>query len=122
MLLEIDDYKTIADLQDRFSECFPYLKIEFYEKPHHWQEETATALQLRSEMRIGAIRKKHDPGILNIVSEDKTGTIEKTFRKQFGLHVQIFRRHKNSWVQTSASDALTLSEQMELAIASTKEG
>jgi hypothetical protein len=28
MLLEIDDNKTVGELEERFNECFPYLKRE----------------------------------------------------------------------------------------------
>jgi hypothetical protein len=36
----------------------------------------------------------------------------------YGLHVQVFRKSGNIWLETSVSDHLTLSEQQERARAS----
>ena len=38
MNLQIDDSKTIRDLQERFSLSFPGFRIELCNKPHHWEE------------------------------------------------------------------------------------
>lgn len=76
MLIEIDDTKTVADIQERFSLCFPYLKIEFYDEPHHWQQSSSSKHSIEPATAIGDIRKKHDPGILEIKSWYKTGEVE----------------------------------------------
>ena len=116
MLLEIDDTKTVADLQERFSLCFPYLKIELYKEPHHWQESSSPDSQLDPMSRIGDIRKNHDAGILEIKSWHKTGEVESLFRKLFGLNVQIFRLEKNAWKQSTNTDNLTLAMQTKMAM------
>ena len=38
MILAISDNRTTGELQEKFNECFPWLKIEFYSHPHHWKE------------------------------------------------------------------------------------
>ena len=116
MLIEIDDSKTISDLQDRFSLCFPYLKIEFYNTPHHWQESSAAKQLLDPGTRIGDIRTNHAPGILEIKSWYKTGHVEQLFQKLFGLNAQVFRLEHNHWKQSTRSDDLTLAMQTQIAI------
>jgi hypothetical protein len=116
MLIEIDDSKTIADIQDRFSLCFPYLKIEFYNKPHHWEESTAAKYLIDPATFIRDIRKKHAPGIVEIKSWHKTGDVEQLFKKLFGLNAQIFRLEDNRWKQSAESDNLTLAMQTEIAM------
>ena len=116
MLIEIDDSKTISDLQDRFSLCFPYLKIEFYNTPHHWQEPSAGKHLLDPATRIGDIRRKHAPGILEIKSWYRTGQVEQLFKKLFGLNAQVFRLENNHWKQSTQSDDLTLGMQTQIAI------
>ena len=116
MLIEIDDAKTISDIQDRFSLCFPFLKIEFYDKPHRWQESSSPGNQLDPSMFIGEIRKNHHPGILEIKSWYKTGEVERLFKKIFGLNAQIFRLENNRWKQSTKSDDLTLKTQTEMAM------
>lgn len=108
MLLEIDDTKTIADLQERFNLCFPQLKIEFYTRPHHWQENSADNLKIDPQTLIGKIRTNHQPGVLEIKSWNKTGEVEQNFRNLFGLHVQVFYNDHHSWKQSIHSDNKTL--------------
>lgn len=116
MLMQIDDSKTIDDIRERFSLCFPLLKIEFYDKPHHWEESSSEKHLIDSGTLIGDIRKNHATGILEIKSWYKTGDVERLFRKIFGLNAQIFRLEENGWKQSTASDNLTLAMQAELAM------
>ena len=116
MIMEIDDSKTIDDIQERFSLCFPYLKIEFYNQPHHWEESSEVKDLIDPGTLIGDIRKKHTPGVLEIKSWYKTGEVEQLFKKLFGLNAQIFRLEKNKWKQSTASDNMTLARQSEIAM------
>ena len=115
MLLKIFDRIKIDELQDKFNECFPYLRLEFYSRPHKWQEETDKDYLVQSGSVLEDIRKIHDSGLMNIKSWDQTGKVEQEFQKIYGLNVQIFRLHKNQWIHTSDSDGLTLQEQSELS-------
>jgi len=108
MLLVIDDNKTVADLQDKFNECFPYLKIEFYDARHKWQHGSFEAHKISTDRKIGDIRKNHNSGIFEIKSWFKTGLVEQEFRDLFGLYVQIFFLKNNQWVQSISADDLTL--------------
>lgn len=38
MIIHINDQKTIADIQEKFQVFFPFLKIEFFDQPHHRYE------------------------------------------------------------------------------------
>jgi hypothetical protein len=115
MLLKIDDHKTIEDLQDRFNECFPHLKLEFYSAPHKWNHPSERSLRLKPQSRIGDIRHNHNSGILEIKSWHKTGKVEQDLHDLFGLNAQIFRWYGDTWLQTSYSDDLTLHQQAVLA-------
>jgi hypothetical protein len=115
MLLHIDDNTTIADVQDDFSDSYPLLKIEFYEKPHQYRGASQECHRLSPELKLGAIRRKHDPGNLEIYSWFTTGRVERDFENKFGLHVQVFRQEAGAWVQSGSTDGYTLAEQMERA-------
>jgi hypothetical protein len=108
MILSIDDNKTISDLQDRFNECFPYLKIEFYDIRHKWRETSDKEYKISSDKKTGEIRKNHNSGIFEIKSWYKTGRVEQDFRHFFGLYVQIFFLENREWVQSVSTDDLTL--------------
>jgi hypothetical protein len=114
MIIEIDDTKTIEAVMGEFSTRYPFLKIEFYDEAHHWQEESSRKHLLPHTKTIGEVRKKHNPGGLEIHSSQKAGTVEQKFSKRFGLNVQIFRHQGDEWIQTVGTDELTLDEQNEI--------
>lgn len=113
--MKIFDHQKIDEIQDKFNECFPYLKLEFYSRPHDWYERSGSEHLIAPGTYIEEIRKTHESGILSIKSWDKTGHVEQEFKRMFGLHVQIFRLNKDKWIQTIDSDELTLKEQSDLA-------
>jgi hypothetical protein len=115
MILKINDNKTIIDIKMKFAECFPYLKLEVYYKGHKWKEASRSKFLVPHDKRLGDIRRGCFQGIMNIKSWHKTGEVEGNFKDIFGLNVQIFRRYKDSWIQTTNSDGLTLKEQSEIA-------
>jgi hypothetical protein len=115
MLLTIDDSKTIGDIQEQFSLCFPSLKIEFYDIPHKWKESSSNEHLIDAATLIKDIRKTHQPGVLEIKSWFKTGDVEQIFGKRFGLNVQIFRLQEGKWKQSTKSDQFTLAMQSKIA-------
>ena len=121
MIIEIHDIKTVADIQDKFNTFFPFLKIEFYEHPHHWYEDSLEKDAYPKDKKIEEIRKKHPHGDLEIHSWNKTGDLEQTFRKKFGLNVQVLRMEGDTWIQTAGTDKLDLAEQNEIGKKATAE-
>ena len=121
MILHIEDNKRISDLQEKFTECFPYLKIEFYNEWHHYKEPSSSEHLISADKMIGDIRTRHEHGELSIKSWSIVGNVEKDFKKKFDLNVQIFRREGSTWIQTSASDNFTLKEESDMSLQSVGE-
>ena len=115
MLLHISDSKTVEDLQDHFNDCFPYLKIEFYEEAGSSSKSCDKAYIVRPETSLGEIRRKSNSGTLEIKSWEKTSKLKQDLKDLYGLNVQVFRIHGQEWIPTSYSDDLTLKQQSELA-------
>lgn len=115
MILSINDNKFIIDLQEKFSECFPYLRIQFYSKPCLAPRVPSVHDLLPGDLRVGDIRTLHDPGLLDIKSYYKTGKIEADFENLFGLHVQVLRKENHRWMRTSNTKNLTLQQQSQIA-------
>lgn len=113
--IAITDNKTIEEIQAEFSTHFSFLKIEFYEAEHTTGEGTPETLRVHVEKTIGEARTKHVEGKLSIHGNQKVSTLEKAFHDDYGLNVQVFRRSGNLWLQTTATDDWTLSEQNETA-------
>lgn len=110
MQLEIDDNKTIGDLQEKFNECFPYLRLEFFSRAHGWHGHSLSQDSLAANITVGSITKKHHQGVLTILSKQKVGEIEKAFKQVYGLFVQVFYQANDCWFETRDTDDLTLEQ------------
>ena len=115
MTLEIDDTKTIAEIQDKFTMCYPLLKLDFCAKKHGWQEICPESWIIHENTPLGSIRKNHNPGTIELKSWDKVGEVEKEFYNRFGLNVQICYKSGNRWIQTGKSDSVTIGVLMKKA-------
>lgn len=115
MFLHIHDQLTLNEVQERFAECFPSLKLEFYSESHKRFEPTDKAYQLNNRLRMGDVRRNHQNGSLEIKSWYTVARVERELREGYGLNAQVFRCNRSGdWVQTSLSDSLTLAEQSAL--------
>lgn len=114
MVIEINDVKKIGEIQEVFSNRFPYLKIEFFKHAHAYEEQSSEA-PLDKEQTLGDIRDKHVHGIIMLDAQRKTGAVEQEFKQRFDLNVQIYRMQAGKWIQTVGTDILSLSEQNEIA-------
>jgi len=117
MILEIDDTKTIGELQDRFSLCYPLLKLEFCNRKHGWEQVCPEKEIIHDNIPVGMIRKIHEPGTIELKTWDKVGKIEKELYIRFGLSVQICYKSGRHWIQTGKSDNMTLQSLMRKASA-----
>ena len=50
-------------------------------------------------------------GDLKVNGEMEVSKLEQAFEKKYGLHVQVFRRSGNIWLQTTKTDSWTLEAQ-----------
>lgn len=116
MFLQITDSMTIGEVQDRFNECFPFLDIAFYSKPHDLYEGSDKKYLYSNKIRISNIRHKHVNGVVEIKSWDTIATVEKKMKDIFDLNAQIFRYDAiGCWIQTTHSDDLTLKQLSQFA-------
>ena len=113
MVIEINDSKTVQEIQEEFAKKFPFLKLEFFLEPHRL-EEVSNGTPCQPGQLLKDIRQKHIHGIITINPGSRTGAIEAEFERRFGLNVQIFRFQMDKWIQTTGTDILTLKEQNEI--------
>lgn len=109
----INDSKTISEIQEEFIEKFPFLRLEFYKKSHQPHEASPKDEKIDSYFKIGEIRTGVRTGDLSINGHLKVSTLEEKFAEEYGLNVQVFRRSGDVWLQTTATDEWTLTEQNE---------
>jgi len=99
----------ISDVQQMFSSEFPYLKIEFFKKPHKEFKGSPKKELLSEETLIAEILQKD--GSIEFSENNTVREVEKMFENAFGLHVQIFRKSGNTFLETSVTDNWTLQKQ-----------
>lgn len=118
----ISDSKTIREVKNEFHDKFPWLKIEFYSKGHETGQGSPESAHLNDDLSIGEVRSVHGEGELSIHGNLKVASLEEAFRDDYGLHVQVFRRSGELWLQTTSTDEWTLAEQNEKGASSGSSG
>jgi len=114
MIVHINDNLLVSEIQERFSKCFHYLKIEFYSKQPPRKEKYKEKYIISEDIRVGEMRIGHEAGDLEIKSWYTADHLESDFREKFGLNVQVFRKENGRWVLTSKADKFAVFHQTEL--------
>lgn len=115
MKLAINDSKKIKEIKDEFNNLFEFLKVEFFVKKHEVGEASAKKDMIEESKTIGEIRNIHGEGELIITPASLVSEVERQFEDNFGLHVQVFRKQNNVWLETTNTDGWTLAKQNETA-------
>ena len=111
MKIEINDHRKIFALQKEFNEMFPYLKIEFFSKPHKVGAPSSKKILKHPGKTIGQCRLIHNKGTLTIIPSMTVAELEQNFNEVYGLSVQVFRKSGKVWLETTVTDGWTLEEQ-----------
>ncbi|MBT8190398.1 MAG: hypothetical protein HKN67_13065 [Saprospiraceae bacterium] len=106
----LSEKMTITQFQTKFRKKFPGLKIEFYSKKHGVNAGSLKENQLNESLLLKDITGKK-LGEIEFTPAMTVAQLEQKMEKQFGLHVQVFRRSNTLWLQTSSTDDWTLEKQ-----------
>lgn len=115
MKLVIKKGMTVNDVKNQFSALFPYLKLEIFKRkstPGHTMDEDSVA---PGKSLLENIQPLLCTGIMSIDQNTRVSELEQGFSNRFLLKVQVFRRSKNLWLETSTTDVWTLGQQNEHA-------
>jgi hypothetical protein len=102
MILKINEFSTLGELEEKFSECFPGLRIKFYKG----QQSQKMDQPAEPYLHLSDISKKHRIGELSIKSWEKAGKIIQHFKSDFGLLVGLFREKKNEFIPLDPEETL----------------
>ncbi|NBC24024.1 MAG: hypothetical protein GVX78_00220 [Bacteroidetes bacterium] len=111
--MKIHEDMRIIDLQSEFNSKFQHLKLEFYNEPHKEGEGSTSGLILDPYKKVKEVSNVDSSGELVINPEMTVVHLEKILADQFGLNAQVFRKSQGIWLQTTATDEWTLSQQNE---------
>jgi len=111
--ITISDSRKISAIQEDFNGIFPFLKLEFFAKPHTKFGASSKKLMKSNTKLLGECRTVHKKGHVNITANMTVAELESHFQDTYGLSVQVFRKSGKSWLETTATDGWTLEKQNE---------
>lgn len=106
--------RTIREVQEDFSNAFPYLKIEFFRNGEVRKDRYPAQMMIAHNrtLKEAWVRKKAE-GVLPLSETLTVSDLENSFLDKYGLSVQVFRRSGNLWLETTMTDNWTLRQQNE---------
>jgi hypothetical protein len=110
MRIEINYKTTLRNLQESFSNNFPFLKIEFYNKVKRKYEASIRENLLYPGTPICELKKGNLPEQIEIQPWYKVEDLEKEFRKQLSLPVKLLWKVNNQWERAVGMEIITLEE------------
>ncbi|MBA3680378.1 MAG: hypothetical protein H0W73_04305 [Bacteroidetes bacterium] len=111
MKININDHRKIFAIQEEFNTLFPYLKIEFFSKPHKVAGPSAKTIIKHNNKTLGECRTIHNNGEITITPNLTVADLEQRFQDVYGLSLQIFRKSGKVWLETTLTDGWSLDEQ-----------
>ncbi|MBC7863936.1 MAG: hypothetical protein IAF38_13250 [Bacteroidia bacterium] len=111
MQILINNNKTIAKVQEEFSDAYPWLKLEFFAKPSKVGGMASKKLIRNTGTTLGECRSIHANGNLTITPDMTVGNLLQSFMDVYGLSVKLLRKSGKSWINTSLTESWTLEEQ-----------
>lgn len=111
MKITINDKRKIFAIQEEFTHVFPYLKLEFFAKPHRAFGGSSKKIIKQNSKTLGDCRTIHKNGELNVTPSMTVSELERRLRDIYGLNAQVFRKSGKVWLETTLTDGWTLEEQ-----------
>ena len=114
MVLEINDLKTLRDIQGTFSSRYPFLMIEFYARRPGDGESFEKQDLIHIDQSIRNIKRTHVSALFEIKPDNTIDEVEKEFFQRFGLVVRVLSKSDTHWIRPEALGHLTLNQQNEI--------
>jgi hypothetical protein len=111
MTININPDTRLSDIKKQFSDVYPYLKIEFFKRPHAKHKLSSETDRIISDKPMASLAKAGASAAIDINGKRTVLQVEQDFWDLFGLSVQVFRKAMNMWIETSFTDSWTLESQ-----------
>jgi hypothetical protein len=113
MKLHIHQHDTIENLQRSFNSEFPFLKLEFFTRPHAIGKPTEKQFLVNVKRTIDSCNPELVDTTVTIPTAMTVQELEQLFQDDLGLYVQVFRKSGKVWLETTATDNWSLFKQNE---------
>lgn len=105
----IEKETSTTEIAKQFNLYYPYLKIEFYQKPHA-KKQCSSKEVTESNVRLSPLTQFTEEYKINISSNRTVKELENECGC-LGLCAQIFRKSGNVWIEASLTNDWTLQHQ-----------
>ena len=109
--MNINRDTTTAEVMEAFVDAFPFLKMAFYKKSHDHFHGSKKKDEITEIVSLGSLNPDMAVGTVEWTGDMSVDSLETYMEEIFGLHVQVFRKSGDIWLQTSKTDHWTLNEQ-----------
>ena len=110
MYIDIHDHTTLLEIQDTFSNYYPYLSLCFFTTAHGRYESSQEPNEIDLHKSMGDIRKTHLSMVFEILPNYRARDVERAFQEKTAIGIQIMMKGNEGWEQTTGLDDLTLKE------------
>lgn len=109
MIIILSPEKYIYDIKKIFRQAYPYLKMEFFRK--NMPGEIVGSEIMPDTMSLFDLTGFKRETEIEILQCKTVTEIKSAFLTKYNLSIQIFRRSRFDWIDTSETDYLTLEKQ-----------
>jgi len=99
--------KTILEIQEAFSQEFPFLKLEFY--PQTVNKGLKKHLLHGSSLADAGMKKEE--AFIEVNRNMTVAELENLLTKELGVDAQVSRKSGQLWLETTMTDGWTLDKQ-----------
>lgn len=102
----------LTEVQQLLNKKFPLLTIRYFETAVNYI--TGKAMEGKrieeKELTFGDLNHQLKNICLAVTPETKVKDLEKSFHEKLDVFIQVYRKSGNLWLQTTATDNMTLAE------------
>ncbi len=109
--MQISAKTTVQEVFDQFASQFQFLRLEFYQKAHESEHGSPAADQISHNTLLGRLNPQLEDQTFVVDGSMSVAEFENLMRDKYRLHVQIFRKSSELWLQTTATDHWSLDKQ-----------
>ena len=113
MKMHIHNTDTLEKVQESFNAEFPYLKLEFFTRPHEKGRPTEKQFMVNVKRTVDSCNPDLKDATVSIPTAMTVQELERVFQEELGLYIQVFRKSGKVWLETTATDDWSLFKQNE---------
>jgi hypothetical protein len=108
--LRVFQNTTIKEVKERFSQYFPFLKVEFFVYHHHNEDSLPDKETFRGKY-LAETSDFYKEGSICFSPTTSIEELEQEFQIELGLAARIYKRSGECWLDTSQTSHLSLATQ-----------